>query len=229
MLEDIFAVVPGGVVAVNYQHVVINLVLAFALSLAIALVYKATHKGLSYSQSFVMTLVMSGIVTAAIMMVIGSNIAFAFGAFGAFSLIRFRTAIKDARDMGYMFLVLAVGMGVGTNNYTIAVVTTIIALLVMYILSRINFGAIRRFDFILSFSIDTRVNNDNTYKDVFAKYLKSSGILNIKSREQGHVLSLSFSVKFISESDTAACIEALERLEGISDVQLISAKNDVEY
>mgnify|MGYP001577880405 CR=1 FL=1 len=209
--------------------VVLNLIIAFVLCLLVAVTYKKTHKGLSYSQSYVLTLIIGGLVITAVMMVIGNNIARAFGAFGAFSLIRFRTAIKDAKDMGYMFLVLAVGMAIGSNNYVVAFATTIIVLGVMLVLNRVNFGSIRKFDYILSFHLDTRETKENAYKIVFDKYLKANSVLNIKAKEQGHILQLSFNIKFLSEKDSLAFTSDLEKLEGVSDVILITAKNDVEY
>lgn len=213
----------------NPLTVVLNLVVAFGLALLIALIYKKTHKGLSYSQSFILTLILSGIIICAVMMVIGNNIATAFGAFGAFSLIRFRTAIKDVKDMGYIFLVLAVGMAVGTNNYVIAVATTVIVLAVALILAKINFGSIRKFNYILTFILDTRKTAENSYREVFAKYLKSSDILNIKAIEHGNVLNLTFSVKFITEKESTDFVGNLEKLDGVSEVNLITAKNDIEY
>ena len=228
MLDNLFQVGQPAI-AIDPIIVVVNLVVAFVLSLLIALVYKNTHKGLSYSQSFLMTLIIAGVVICAVMMVIGSNIARAFGAFGAFSLIRFRTAIKDAKDMGYIFLVLAVGMAIGTNNYIIGFLTTTIVLLIITILTKINFGSIRKFNYILSFNLDTKQTQENAYKAVFEKYLKSSNILNIKAIEQGHVLQLSFSIKFIAEKDLEEFTKTLDGLTGISEVNLITAKNDVEY
>jgi uncharacterized membrane protein YhiD involved in acid resistance len=229
MLDSLFSANQIGVIVLDPVTVLFNLGLAFVLSLIIAWVYKITHKGLSYSQTFVMMLILAGIVIAAVMMVIGNNVARAFGAFGAFSLIRFRTAIKDAKDMAYIFLVLAVGMAIGTNNYLIAVATTIVALAVLYILHKINFGSIRKFDYILNFSLDTRQTSENSYKSVFDKFLKSSNLLNIKAVEQGQVLQLSFSVKFISEADSQQFISTLQQQVGITDVNLITAKGDVEY
>jgi len=211
------------------QQVVINLLIIFILSLLIAWVYKYTHKGLSYSQGFVMTLILSGIVITAVMMIIGNNIARAFGAFGAFSLIRFRTAIKDTKDMGYIFLVLAVGMGIGTGNYIIALATTIIVLLILLILTRINFGSIRKFDYILTFDFDTQSKSQEIYKSLFDKYLKNSNILNIKSVDSGQILQLSFSIKFIDEKELNNFVADLKNLEGLSNVTLITAKNDIEY
>lgn len=228
MLDELFNFGQGSVI-LDPATVVINLILAFVLSLIIALVYKNTHKGLSYSQSFVMTLTISGIIICAVMMVIGSNIARAFGAFGAFSLIRFRTAIKDAKDMSYIFLVLAVGMAIGTNNYLIAIATTVITLSVVYILTKIGFGSLRKFDYILTFTLDTRQSSENIYKSAFDQYLKSSNVLNIKAKEQGNILQLTFSIRFIAEKDLDQFTRKMEQLDGISGVNLITAKNDVEY
>lgn len=228
MLDGLFTV-GGDIALLTPTLVVFNLLLAFALTLVIAYIYKDTHTGVSYSQTFVMTLIISGVVISAVMMVIGSNIAVAFGAFGAFSLIRFRTAIKDTKDMGYIFLVLAVGMAIGTNNYIIAVATTLITLTIIYVLTRMNFGSIRKFSYILTFTFDTDRSSENIYKEVFDKYLKSSNVLNIKALAHGKVLQLTFSIRFINEKDLPEFSSSLEKLEGISDVNLITAKNDVEY
>lgn len=229
MLDNIFGISSQQNLGFSPVSVIVNLLVAFALSLILALVYKKTHRGLSYSQSFVLTLIISGMVIAAVMMVIGSNIARAFGAFGAFSLIRFRTAIKDSKDMAYMFLTLAVGMAVGSDNYIIALSVTIIASIVILVLTKINFGSIRHFNYILSFNLDTRTTQENVYKTLFDQHLKNSSILNIKAIEQGHVLMLSFSVGFINENKIQEFTSALDKIDGISSVNLITAKNDIEY
>jgi len=49
-------------------------------------------------------------VTGLIMLIIGSNIARAFSLVGALSVIRFRNAVKETRDIGFMFLAMAIGM-----------------------------------------------------------------------------------------------------------------------
>lgn len=228
MLDNLFNSTQG-TANVNPLTALINLVIIFVLALLIALVYKKTHRGLSYSQSFLFTLIIAGMVICAVMMVIGNNIARAFGAFGAFSLIRFRTAIKDAKDMGFIFLVLAVGMAVGTNNYAIAVIATAAVLLIIMILNRLNFGSIRKFDYILGFILDTKKTSENSYKIVADKYLKSINLLNIKAKEGGQILQLTFSIKFVSENESAEFVSNLEKIEGISEVNLITAKNDIEY
>jgi hypothetical protein len=88
---------------------------SFVLGMIIAWVYKATHRGLSYSQSFQFALVLLTILGSVIMMIATQSLFAAIGLLGAFSLIRFRTAIKDPKDMAYILLVLSVGLAMGAS------------------------------------------------------------------------------------------------------------------
>ena len=97
--------------------VLANLVVAFLCGLMMSIVYRLTYRGPSYSVTFVNSLVLLSIISAIVIMVIGNNIARAFGLVGAMSIIRFRTAIRDTMDLVFIFLSLALGMacGVGLN------------------------------------------------------------------------------------------------------------------
>src|SRR3989344_9236862 len=95
---------------INAAIVVINLLFVLALELVIAWVYQRTHRTLSYSQSFVGTIVLMGIIASLIMMVVTENILGAFALLGAFSLIRFRTIVKETRDIAFVFFALAIGV-----------------------------------------------------------------------------------------------------------------------
>ena len=89
--------------AFTMWDVALALILSFILALIIGKVYKETHKGVSYSQSYVHTLVIMAVVVSLIMLIIGSNIARAFSLVGALSIIRFRNAVKETRDVGFVF------------------------------------------------------------------------------------------------------------------------------
>lgn len=118
--------------------IVVALSLSFVLSSIIGWVYKFTHRNVSYSQSYVQTLVIVGMVISLVMLVVGSNIARAFALVGALSVVRFRNAIKETRDVGFIFLVMAVGMTTGTRFYVLAVAATIAICLVIVLMSKFN-------------------------------------------------------------------------------------------
>ncbi len=86
----------------------------------ILVMYKITYSGVGFSRSFAVSVVMTTVVTAAILMVINSNLALSLGMVGALSIIRFRSAIKDPRDIGYLFWAVAAGLTAGTGFYLIS-------------------------------------------------------------------------------------------------------------
>lgn len=105
--------------------VILTIVLSFVLALLIGYVYQQTHRGVAYSQSYVQTVVLMAMVVGIIMLVIGSNIARAFTLVGALSIVRFRNAVKETRDVGYIFFAMAIGMACGTRFYLLAVIATV--------------------------------------------------------------------------------------------------------
>ncbi len=210
-------------------QVVINIVISFILSLFIAWIYQRTHRGLSYSQSFVFTLIILGVVTSLVMMVIGHSLARAFALLGAWSLIRFRTAVKDTKDTAFVFFTLVMGLAVGTNNYLIAVVGTVLVSLLVLFLSKRNFGSLRKYDYILNFYINAELAADKTYLKLFNEFLSSQVLLNINHREKGAILELVFDIKFFNDKESEKFIRELGTTPGVSNIRLLTAKNDVEY
>lgn len=228
MFQNLVSIAPSSE-PLTLATLIAALILAFILSLISAWVYRATHRGLSYSQSFTFTLILLGILMAAIIMVIGNSLAIAVGAFGAFSLIRFRTAIKDTKDVAFVLLVVAIGLAVGSGNYLIAIVTTTIALTVVYFLTKFNFGSIRKYDYLLNFSVVANELQSDRMRNVFDKYLKYDNLLNVNTKEGGQILDYSFNIKFIKAQDMELFISEMTQMEGVSDIDIISAKNDIEY
>ncbi|GLU49902.1 DUF4956 domain-containing protein [Nocardiopsis ansamitocini] len=122
----------------SVTDVVLALSLSFVLSLAVAWVYRATHRNVSYSQSYVHTLIILGMIIALIMLVVGSNIARAFALVGALSVVRFRNAIKETRDVGFIFLVMGIGMACGTRFYLLAAIADAMILGVIMLMHRFD-------------------------------------------------------------------------------------------
>ena len=133
------------------SEIIINLILSFILGVIISLVYKKTHKGLSYSQSFMITNIFIAVIVCMVIMIIGNNLARAFALVGALSIIRFRTVIKDTKDIAYIFRSLAAGMGAGTGSYFLSIVGTALLIVIAFILYKTNFGSIYKNEFIFQF------------------------------------------------------------------------------
>ncbi|OGE75280.1 MAG: hypothetical protein A3C85_03920 [Candidatus Doudnabacteria bacterium RIFCSPHIGHO2_02_FULL_48_21] len=222
---------PTQLAAINYsiENILLNIACAFILSFLAALVYRATHRGLSYSQSFTISLTMIGFLIAAMVMVIGGSLSLAFAGLGAMSLIRFRTAIKDVRDVVFVLLVVVIGFASGTGNYMLAAITAGAAMLVSFALYKTNFGSIRKYDYVLSFSAESARFSGEQLREIFKEFLKYDNLLNMVARDNGRVLDHSFNIKFINPSEIEKFAKRLAELSGVSEIDIISAKNDIEY
>jgi len=124
----------------NLLELAVGMVLSTLLTLAMVQTYRATHRGAIYSATFLQALFILTTCTTLIMVVIGSNIARAFSLVGALSIVRFRTAIKDPRDVGFVFASLALGMACGTGFYLQAALFTLFLCGLLMVLSRLSVG-----------------------------------------------------------------------------------------
>lgn len=221
--------IPQAIVSASTLEALLAIAVSLVLALAIAWVYQRTHRGLSYSQSFVFTLILLAILASLTMLIIQNSLARAFALLGAFTIIRFRTAIKDTKDVAFIFWSLISGMAVGTGNYGLAAVgTTAIAAIVM-VLSKLRFGSLRNYDHILSFSVATDAPDQEAYKGVFQRYLKSNVLLNVNARQEGKRLEFTHNIKLYDDSKADAFIKELEAVPGVNNSNLFIAKDDIEY
>ncbi|MBN2544704.1 MAG: DUF4956 domain-containing protein [Spirochaetes bacterium] len=99
-------------------------------------IYKKTYSSILYSKNFNITLVMTSLVTSLAVMVISSNLALSLGMVGALSIIRFRSAIKDPKDVGFLFWSVALGIVCGIGAYPLAFISTLVIGLVVFIISK---------------------------------------------------------------------------------------------
>src|SRR5699024_12518237 len=97
--------------------ILLAMVTSTILSLIITKVYQVTFTGDRYSQAFVHTIIMMSVIVSVVMNVISDNAGVAFGLFAIFSLIRFRSAVTDAKDIAYIFFGLCIGMTSGLFRF----------------------------------------------------------------------------------------------------------------
>jgi hypothetical protein len=136
--QSIFQSVDDLTATFTVGDIAISLTLSAVLTIVVAYVYRATHHGVSYSQSYVQTIVLLGILVSLIMLIVGSNIARAFTLVGALSIVRFRNAVKETRDVGFIFFAMAIGMATGTRFYLLAAIATVVISLVVLVMDRFN-------------------------------------------------------------------------------------------
>ena len=212
----------------SVADVVISMALSFVLCSLIGWVYQITHRGASYTQSYVHTLVLNGMVVAVIMLIVGSNIARAFALVGALSIIRFRNAVKETRDVGFIFFTMAVGMAVGTKFYLLAAVTAVVICLVILIMTRFNWYARRVVSQILKVQVPNDAPFDTLFDSLFVKYTGSSELISVDSIHGGMLTELTYSVGLKKESKVHEFLTEIKKLNGNNRVTLIAGYNSTD-
>ena len=107
---------------VSMGKVAAGLLAALLSALFILLVYRLTMRGIAANRGYEITLLLVTAISAMIVLTITSNLALSLGMVGALSIVRFRTAIKEASDTAFMFWAVAAGITAGAGFYMITVV-----------------------------------------------------------------------------------------------------------
>jgi len=207
------------------MDVVMVMILSFVLCAFIGWIYKITHRGTSYTQSLVFTLVINGMIVALVMMIVGSNLARAFSLVGALSIIRFRNAVKETRDVGFIFFTMAIGMAVGTRFYLLAAIATVIISLVILIMTRFNWYAREVTNQILRIQIPNDESYDNLFDRAFLKYTSASELISVDTTHSGTLTELTYSVGMKKSNQVQQFLNEVRSLNGNNKVTLIAGYN----
>lgn len=176
-----------------------GMVAAAILSFIITVVYQLTFKGERYSQSFVHTIIMMSVIVSVVMNVVSDNAGVAFGLFAIFSLIRFRSAVTDAKDIAFMFFGLIVGMTTGLNQIGMAITLTLFASVIIYLLYRFNYAKGKDSQ-ILKITVPENLNHEDLFEDILEDYTESHELRKVETTNLGTMILYTFAIR--SKVDT---------------------------
>ena len=170
------------VFSLSAGEVIRNLGVALLCGFFISRFYGWVTRRPNYSRTFVHSLIALAMITAVVIMVIGNNLARAFGLVGAMSIIRFRTAVKDIQDIVFIFFSLAIGMAAGIGQSMIALIGTLGVGLVMLGFARIPSHTLRKREYVLQFSLAPSPEGEAPYLPLFKKYCRQHTLINMRTR-----------------------------------------------
>lgn len=141
-----------GIIAIPQEQMVnfiVSLGLSVVLGLSIASIYRYTHRGMNYESGFLSTLVLLTPIVTVVMFFIEGDLVLSLGLVGSLAIIRFRTPVKDTRDMVFLFWSIAVGLGCGTLHWTYAVLSTLFIGFLITLFYLIRYGRQLHSEYIL--------------------------------------------------------------------------------
>ncbi|MEE3192980.1 MAG: DUF4956 domain-containing protein [Candidatus Poribacteria bacterium] len=198
---------------VSVGIIVFNLFLSAVLSLILGWVYTKYGSALSNRKQFARNFLPITMTTMFIITIVKSSLALSLGLIGALSIIRFRTAIKEPEELSYLFLTIAIGMGIGANQAIITIITllTITAIICLKNINQNNVESDQ--NLYLTISSPTQDGNElNTIIKVLQKHCTN---VNLKRfDENSNLLEVSFLVGFENYSQLEV---SKSELQGLND------------
>jgi len=205
----------------------LRLFVSLCLSSFIAGMYKITHKGVSYSYSLVIGIILISLVITMILMAIDNSVASAFGLFGALSIIRFRTPVKDIKDTVYLFLAIAVGIACGTGALKVAIFGTLFISFTSFILFFIKFGHKNEKSYIVKIFFNNQENQSEIVDIILKKYLEKLEMIELRSLgAQG--IEMIYDVQIGDVNSLDRLVLELQAVKSVDQVFILSATHNLD-
>jgi uncharacterized membrane protein YhiD involved in acid resistance len=183
--------------------------LLLGLCSAALCMYKSRH-----TQSFVITLAMLPAVIQVVIMLVNGNIGAGVAVAGAFSLIRFRSVPGTAKEIGMIFLAMAIGLATGMGYVVLAVLFFVIMAVFALVLARVRFGGGAKNERQLKITIPENLDYDSLFDDLFEQYALSAELERVKTTNMGTLYELSYRVVFREEQVPKAFLDELRCRNG---------------
>ena len=210
----------------------VRLVFALLLGLAIAWVYRRARGANGESESFGVTLVLLTILIAMVTQVIGDNVARAFSLVGALSIVRFRTVVRDTQDTAYVIFAVAIGMAMGANHPTVAVCGFVVVGGAALMLKGRGAVALPPRDEAMPFVLHVRLAIGRDADDVLGttlnQYLSDRRLVSVTTARQGMSIDASYYAALRGDDHASALVNALNRLDGVQNVELQRRGEELE-
>ena len=221
-LMDVFgAEQPGGGEIITPVHITVRLILAVILAGILAFRPRKNVPLFQRNLYVAQTQILLAVVAAALMMIVGDNAARAFAIFAAVSLVRFRTNIRDPKEITVLLISLALGLAAGVGRWELGTVLCLFALALLWLLEYNEPEKVFR-------SMDLTVTARDTdraqelLKLIFRRYNLEAEVRSISpSDEEGGIgtivyylnLRLSLSTDYLSDKILAADPDLIEGIQ----------------
>lgn len=200
-----------------------RLVAALFLGGVVAAVYRLARS--EPASSFTATLVLLAILIGMVTQVIGDNVARAFSLVGALSIVRFRTVLRDTEDTAYVICAVAVGMAVGANNFPLAL-GGLAVVAVAALMMRGGPAAPRELPFRLRVRVGLGHDPAPLVSEAFETYVATHRLIGVYTARQGVATEVDYLVALRADSGAHAMVTALNRLDGVQNVELRRVDED---
>lgn len=221
MLESTFSSVFGSaeslVGAVSAADFLLCCAASVVLGMACAAVYMFRH---NYSKNFVVTLALLPLIVQMVITLVNGNLGAGIAVMGVFNLVRFRSIPGSAKDIGSVFLAMAVGLATGMGFLGLAVVFTLVVAVVNLLFVLTPFGCPHEPGKMLKITIPEDLEYDGIFDGVLARYASEAELTEVTTTNMGSLFQLTYALRLREPGLEKALIDELRCLNGNLKISL---------
>lgn len=218
MLDKTFTAIYDMTTGITVEAFLICVGVALVLGALIALTVRFRSR---HSAGFLVTLAMLPAAVAVVIMLVNGNLGAGVAVAGAFSLVRFRSTPGSAREIGSIFVAMAVGLGCGMGYPGFAALFAVIMCVVMLAYGFLSLGqSNRRLRKTLRITVPEDLDYGNIFDDLFEKYTKNTQLLSVKTTNLGSLNRLTYEVELKQAGTEKAFIDDLRVRNGNLEISM---------
>ena len=219
-LTSIFGTAESLVAGVSTIDFLLCCAASIVLGAAVAAIYMFRH---TYSKNFVVTLALLPLIVQMVITLVNGNLGAGIAVMGVFNLVRFRSIPGSAKDIGNVFLAMAIGLATGMGFIALAVLFTVSVGIVnvVYVLS--PFGKQKAPEKTLKITIPEDLEYDGVFDDVLARYTDEHELVEVQTTNMGSLFLLEYAVRMKAPGIEKRMIDEVRCLNGNLKVVLGSA------
>ncbi len=199
-----------------------SLVFGFIISLC----YLKTSRSMNSLHGFAVTLIMLPVILAIIILFVGSDVARAFSLAGTASIIRFRSAPGEPKDIGFIFFALAAGLSCGVGMYLAGFLFTIFLSVAVLILDKVRFGRRKNPAQTLKITIPEDLNYKEAFTDILESNTEQYALKRVKTTDLGSLFEVNYQVVLHEDTDEKSFLDELRCRNGNLSIVLTMASNE---
>ena len=192
-------------------------VASIVLGLCAAFIYMYKH---DYSKNFVITLALLPVIVQMVITLVNGNLGAGVAVMGVFNLVRFRSIAGTAKDIGSVFLAMAIGLATGMGYIGVAAILTVIVGIFNIIYVTPPFGRPRIPSKLLKITVPEDLEFEGAFDGVLASYTSSYDLANVQTTNMGSLYQLDYKVTMKEEGFEKRMIDELRCLNGNLKISL---------
>ena len=225
-LTSIFGTAESLVAGVSTIDFLLCCAASIVLGAAVAAIYMFRH---TYSKNFVVTLALLPLIVQMVITLVNGNLGAGIAVMGVFNLVRFRSIPGSAKDIGNVFLAMAIGLATGMGFIALAVLFTVIVGIVNVVYVLTPFGKQKAPEKMLKITIPEDLEYDGMFDDVLARYTDEHELVEVQTTNMGSLFLLEYAVRMKAPGIEKRMIDEVRCLNGNLKVVLgrAAASKDV--